>query len=105
MGGDGFTLDFQRFSEDRYVIALIDGAYKKPFDALLQSYGVAMSYEVPLCDAMEEWTFILYKDVLDIAEAMEGYRKLSESEFVSIYDEKERDEFFARFPSSYAIFT
>ncbi|MEE1420716.1 MAG: hypothetical protein UF218_03405 [Eggerthellaceae bacterium] len=96
----GFTLDSQKVNEAYFVITLIDGAYKKPFEALLQSYGEAMSYEVPLCDAMEEWTFILYKDALNIDKAMEDYRRLSESEFVNIYDEKERDEFFTRFPDS-----
>ena len=31
---------------------------------------------------------------------MEDYRKVSDNEYVNVYDEQERDEFFASFPSS-----
>lgn len=82
------------------MIVLIDGAYKKPFEALFSSYGVAVTHEVPLCDAMEEWTFIVYQGDADIEALMEDYRKVSDNEYVNVYDEQERDEFFARFPSS-----
>lgn len=99
-GGSGFTIDCKQVDEDYCVIVLVDGACRKPFEALFSGYGEPVIYEVGLCDAMEEWTFILYKDALDIDEAMEDYRRLSASEYVSIDDEKERDEFSTRFPSS-----
>lgn len=101
-GGSGFTIDCRQVDEDYCVIVLIDGAYKKPFEALFSSYGEAVTHEVPLCDAMEEWTFLVYQGNVDIEAVMEDsdYRKVSDSEYVSVYDEQERDEFFARFPSS-----
>lgn len=99
-GGSGFTIDGRQVDDGYCVIVLIDGAYKKPFEALFSSYGAAVTYEVMLCDAMEEWTFIVYQGNVDIDAAMEDYRKTSDGEYVNIYDEQERDEFFARFPSS-----
>lgn len=99
-GGSGFTIDCRQVDEGYCVIVLIDGAYKKPFEALFSSYGAAVTYEVVLCDAMEEWTFIVYQGNVDIDVVMEDYRKASDGEYVNIYDEQERDEFFARFPSS-----
>lgn len=95
-GGRGFTLDFQLVDENYCAIVLIDGAYKRPFEVLIRAYGEAISYEVGLVDAMEEWTFIVYRGALDIGRAMDGYRKVSDGEYVSIDDEKERDEYFAR---------
>lgn len=99
-GGSGFTIDCRQVDEDYCVIVLIDGAYKKPFEALFSSYGAAVTHEIPLCDAMEEWTFIVYQGDADIEALMEDYRKVSDNEYVNVYDEQERDEFFARFPSS-----
>ncbi len=98
--GSGFTIDCKKVGNDCYVTVLIDGAYKKPFEALLSGFGEPITYSLPLCDAMEEWTFILYKDSLDLDEVMEGFRKVSDSEYISIHDEEERDEFFSRFHSS-----
>lgn len=98
--GSGFTLDCRQVDEDHCVIVLIDGAYKKPFEALLSGYGETVTYEVGLCDAMEEWTFIVYQGEVDVEASMEDYRKVSDNEFSYTYDEQERDEFFAHFPSS-----
>lgn len=96
--GSGFTIDCRLAGDDHCVIVLVDGAYKKPFEAFLAGYGEAITYEVPLCDAAEDWTFIVYRGELNIDDAMEGYRKAPNGEYVCMYDEQERDELFARFP-------
>ncbi|WP_251178654.1 hypothetical protein [Adlercreutzia agrestimuris] len=68
--------------------------------AQFSGYGEAVTYEVGLCDAMEEWTFIVHRGEVDVETAMEDYRKVSDNEYVYTYDEQERDEFFTSFPSS-----
>lgn len=98
--GSGFTIDSRQVDKDSCVTILIDGACKKPFEALFSSYGEAVTHEVGLCDAVEEWTFIVYRGNVDVEASMEDYRKVSDTEYVSICDEQERDDFFARFPSS-----
>lgn len=98
--GSGFIIDCKQVDDDHCVTVLTDGAYKRPFEALFSSYGEAVTHEVALCDAMEEWTFIVYRGEFDLDGAMEGYRRISDKEYVSIDEEEERNEFFARLPKS-----
>ena len=56
--------------------------------------GIKTVYNVPLCDAMESWCFMVSYEPIDPDSIMNGYRKGNDGLFYSIKDEDEqRKEF------------
>lgn len=94
--GSRFSIDCVQINANVYALALRSGMQGVPYEIYLAKSGESIETRVPLCDAMESWTFVVSKTPIDIASVTEGFRQVSKNEYVCIKNELDRDEYFRR---------